>query len=313
MTTEIIPLGTASAIPTRTRHLSGCALRREGHALLFDCGEGTQYQLLKGGLNRSRLDAVFITHVHGDHLYGLPGLLATLALMNREAPLTLVGPAGLEAILAALPGLERERRSFELRFVELEEGFGHRVVFETDDFTVEARELAHRIFAAGFRFEEKARPGRVDAAKARAAGLTEGGQFEALKRREAVTLADGRVVEPEGLVGPERPGASFAYVLDTRPSDGGRALARGADLVLHEATFAHALLARAVETGHSTAREAAEVARDAGAKKLLLTHFSSRYAEPDALVEEARRLFPNTDAAEELRRYVLGADGVTRG
>ena len=300
---EVIPLGTGSAIPTRHRHLAGCALRREGRLLLFDCGEGTQLQLLRADLNRARLDAVCITHLHGDHLYGLPGLITTLALLERTKPLTVVGPSGLREIVTSLPGLARNWLPFEVQWIELEEGFEHAIVYETDAFTVEARPLEHRVFCAGFRFQEKTRLGHIDGEKARAAGVTEGWQYEALKRRETITLADGSLLDPDELVGPERPGAGFAYVLDTRPCDGGRQLAENADLILHEATFADDMQDRAIETGHSTAREAAEVARNAGAKYLLLTHFSARYRAVTELVTEARAIFPNTDAAEELSRY----------
>lgn len=308
MAFEVVPLGTGSAIPTRHRGLSGTAVWRAGRLYLFDCGEGTQFRLLDAGLNRSRLDAVFVTHLHGDHLYGLPGLLTTLALLGRTEPLTLVGPAGLEAVVRGLPGLDRDDFPFGLAWVALAEGFGHAVVYQTPELTVEARPLDHRVFAAGYRLQERARPGRLDAAAARAAGLTEGAQFERLKRREAVTLDDGTVVGPEGLVGPERPGAVFAYCLDTRPCPGARLLARGATLLMHEATFGEALRDQAEQTAHATARDAATTARDAGAEHLLLTHFSARYPDPAPLVEEARAVFPNTDAAEELRRYPVSRD-----
>ena len=303
----VVPLGTGSAIPTRHRGLSATAVWREGRLLLFDCGEGTQFRLLEAGLNRARLDAVFVTHFHGDHLYGLPGLITTLALLDRAHPLTIVGPVGIEDIVRGIPGLARDWLPFAIRWVELEEGFGHAVVYEDDALTVEARPLDHRVFAAGYRLTEKPRPGRLDAGAARAAGVREGPLFAALKRGEAVTLADGAVVRPDGLVGPERPGASFAYCLDTRPCAGGRQLAEGATLLLHEATFGDEHADQARETGHSTAREAAEVARDAGAERLLLTHFSARYTDPAPLVAEARAVFPNTDAAEELRRYDVRA------
>ena len=301
--TEVIPLGTGSAIPTRGRHLSACALRRAGHVLLFDCGEGTQLQLLRAGVKRSRIDAIFITHFHGDHLYGLPGVMTTMALLKRTDPLTVVGPAGLEGILRSLPGLQNDWLPFEVNYVELAEGFEHAVVYETEAFTVEARPLAHRVFAAGFRFEAKARPGRVDAERAAALGVS-GADIGRLVRGEAVTV-EGRVVQPDEVVGPERPGVSFAYCLDTMPCDGGRALARDVDLLLHEATFTEALRARAEETGHSTARQAAEVARESGAKRLLLTHFSARYDTAEPLVAEARAIFKNTEAARELEPYRL--------
>lgn len=300
---EVVPLGTGSAMPTKTRHLAGTLVRREGRAVLFDCGEGTQLQMVRGGFTRGRLDAICITHLHGDHLYGLPGLVTTLALLERTDPLTIVGPEGLEDVMRAMPGLKNDWLPFEVTYHELAEGFGHTVVYEDEAVTVEARPLDHRVFCAGFRYQETTRLGSIDGAAARAAGVTEGWQYEALKRREAVTLADGTTLQPDGLVGPPRPGGAFAYVLDTVPCDGGRRLAEGADLLMHEATFDEAHAERADEVGHSTARQAAEVARDAGAERLLLTHFSARYSDTPGLVAEAREVFPATEAAEELARY----------
>ena len=305
MLTEIIPLGTASAIPAYGRHLSALALRREGRVLLFDCGEGTQFRLGAAGLTHARIEAVFITHFHGDHFFGLMGLASTMALLGRRERLTLVGPAGLEAALHGVPGLYADGFPFPVTFVELEEGFSHRIVYETADYFVEARPIEHRIFAAGYRFESRPRPGHLDVEKARALGATDFRHYPRLKSGEAVTLPDGRVVRPEEVVGPPKPGVAFAYVTDTRPCEGGRLLARGADLVYHDATFGDAFEQNARETAHATARQAAAVAREAGARRLLLGHFSARYADPAPLVEEARHVFQNTDAAEELKRYAL--------
>ena len=305
MKTEIVPLGTASAIPTKTRHLSAVALRRRGRLLLFDCGEGTQLQLLRAELNRARLDGIFITHFHGDHFYGLMGMLSTLGLLEREEPLTVVGPEGIEEIVSALPGLASGWLPYPIRYVELAEDFEHQVVLETEEYTVEARPLEHRIFCAGFRFEEKPRPGHLDAEAAEARGVTEHAHFRQLKRGEAVTLKSGVVVPPGAVVGPERPGISFAYVVDTRPCASGRRLAEGVDLLYHEATFCEDLHARAEDTGHTTAREAATLAAKAGAERLLLGHFSARYDTPEPLAREAQDAFPGAAAAEELKRYVL--------
>jgi ribonuclease Z len=304
--TEIIPLGTGSAIPTKDRGLSAFALRREGRVLLFDCGEGTQFQLLRAGVKRSRIEAIFITHFHGDHLYGLPGVLTTMALLDRSTPLTIVGPTGLREIVQSLPGLKNDWLPYETRYVELEEGFEHAVVYEHDGFTVEARPLEHRVFAAGFRFETQPRPGRVDAERAAALGVR-GPAIGRLVRGEAVRV-DGRTVQPEEVVGPERAGVSFAYCLDTGPCPGARRLAEGVDLLVHEATFTEEMRERAAETGHSTARQAAETAREAGAKRLLLTHFSARYDDTAAFVGEARSVFENTEAARELEAYRLTPD-----
>ncbi|MEO1479145.1 MAG: ribonuclease Z [Bacteroidota bacterium] len=304
MSTEVIPLGTASAIPTRDRNLSATALRREGEMLLFDCGEGTQFQLLRAGLKRSRLDALFLTHFHGDHLYGLFGLLTTMALLGREDALTIVAPEGLPDILDVIPGLQAHQLPYPLRHVGLAPGFSHAVVFDAPAYYVEARPLEHRVFAAGYRFQEKVRPGKVDGEKAQALGFAENWHFEAVKNGKPVTI-NGRTVLPEDVVGPDRPGVSFAYVLDTMPCTAGRRLAEGVDLLIHEATFTEDEAQRAEEVGHSTARQAATIAKQAGAQHLLLTHFSARYADPQPLVDEARTVFPNTAAAEELRTYVL--------
>ena len=302
---EVIPLGVGAAIPTPDRHLSGTVVRRRGRSVLFDCGEGTQLQLVRAGLLRGRLDAVCITHLHGDHVLGLPGLVSTLGMMDRSDPLTVVGPVGLKTMMAAIPGLGRTDPPFEIRYVELAEGFEHAFVFEDAEVTVEARPLHHRVFCAGYRFQERTRPGTLDAEAARAAGIPDGPDMAALKRGEPVTLADGTVVAPDGLVGPEQPGAAFAYLLDTAPCDGGRQLAESADLVMHDATFTDAHADRAAETLHATARQAAEVARDAGAQRLLLTHFSARYDDLGPLVDEARAVFPDVEAARELERYAV--------
>jgi len=306
LTTEIIPLGTASAIPTRERHLSATALRREGRLLLFDCGEGTQYQLIHADLTRSKLDAIFISHFHGDHVYGLMGLLSTLGLLQRTEPITVVGPVGIDAFVRAMPGLTRDGLPYPIEFVEVAEDLTEQTVWETDEVVVTARPVEHRIFAMGFRFEEKPRPGHLYPEEAKALGVTDYAHFRALKRGEAVTLDDGTVVQPEQVVGPERPGVAFAYAGDTRPCAATVALARDADLLYHEATFGDELADRAAETGHSTAREAATIAAESGVARLLLGHFSARYTNVAPLVAQAREVFQNTEAARELKRYVLG-------
>jgi ribonuclease Z len=305
MTTDVIPLGTASAMPTATRHLSALAVARKGRILLFDCGEGTQYRLLHADLSRARIDAVFITHLHGDHCYGLPGLLSTMALQQRTDPVTLVGPEGLRAMLEATPGAHPADLPFPVEVREVGPVLTAARVYQTDELTVTARPLDHRCFAMGFRLAERERPGRFHPERARALGVPEGPAFARLQEGTAVTLDDGTTVRPGQVLGPPRPGLAVAYVTDTRPCDGGRALARDADLLYHDATFTDAQHARAVETGHSTAREAAGVARDAGADRLLLGHISARYDDPAPLAREAQSVVPGAEVAEELRRYAL--------
>ncbi len=301
---HVIPLGTASAIPSRERHPSATALVRKGRVLLFDCGEGTQMRFMDAGLKITRIDAVFVTHFHGDHFFGLPGLISSLSLLQRRKPLTVVGPLGIGHAIASLPGLDLEWLSFSIDFVELHDAFTKEIVFGTDEFFVESRPIDHRTFAAGFRLEERPSPGHLDVERARALGVTDYRHYGDLKAGRSVE-AGGRTVTSDMVVGPERPGRTFAYISDTRPCDGGRVLARSADLVYHEATFTEKHAARAVETGHSTAREAAEIARDAGAKRLLIGHFSARHSDASGLLEEARDVFKNTEVAEELKRYPL--------
>lgn len=303
-TVEIIPLGTASAVPTRERHPSAMALVRKGRVLLFDCGEGTQMRFMEAGLKITRIDAIFITHFHGDHYFGLPGLLSTLSLLNRTEPLTIVGPTGLAAAIAATPGLDLEWLPFHIDFVELHDAFGKSTVVETEEFLVEARPIEHRTFTAGYRFEERPSPGHLDVDRARELGVTDYRHYGELKAGRSVEV-DGRMITPDMVIGPERSGRIFAYVTDTRPCETGRVLARNADIVYHEATFTQKHADRAIETGHSTAREAAEIARQAQANQLLIGHFSARHTDASGLLQEAREVFKNTEVAEELKRYPL--------
>ena len=303
--TELIPLGTASAIPTRERHPSALALLRSGKAFLFDCGEGTQMRLMDAGIKPARISAVFITHLHGDHYFGLMGLLSTMSMLKRVDPLVVVGPQGLANLVSSVPGLELEWLSYEIDFVELNEASEKTIVYETEDMTVEARPIEHRTFTVGYRYEERTRRGHLDVEKARRLGLTDYVHYRALKEGRSVELADGRQIVPEMVLGPDQPGRSFAYVTDTRPCEAGRILARRADLVYHDATFTDEHADRAVETGHSTSREAAFVARDAGARRLLIGHFSARHTDTSRLLSEAREVFKNTEVAEELKRYSL--------
>lgn len=301
---HVIPLGTGSAIPTRHRNLSATALDRGGEVLLFDCGEGTQLQLLKAGIRHSRISAILISHLHGDHLYGLPGLLSTMTLLHRVEPLTIIGPGGIAAYLDAMPGYaEDEPPEFPIEFVELQEGFGRRIVIDRPDYFVEARPLEHRIITVGYRFQEKDQPGNLDVERARELGVTDYVHYRILKEGKPVVLGNDRVIQPRDVLGEEKRGRVFAYITDTRPCEGGRLLARRADLLQHEATFLHDLLDRARETGHSTAYEAADLAAEAGVGRLLLSHFSARYQDAAPLLDEARAVFERTDAAEELVRY----------
>jgi ribonuclease Z len=278
------------------------ALVREGEWMLFDCGEGTQMQLLRTSLRLSRLRYVFVTHLHGDHVLGLPGLLGTLNLSRHDQPVSLFGPPGLARYMRDVGRAIHFHPVFPLEVFEVEPG----IVLETPAFTVEARRLNHRVVAFGYALEEKPRPGRFDVEAARRLGIPPGPLYGRLQRGEAVALDGGRRVEAHEVVGPARPGLRFCYCTDTGPSDGALRLARGADLLVHEATYTDDMAEEATARGHSTAAGAARVARAAEARRLLITHFSPRYDDPAPLLAEARAIFPNTTAAYDLIEVAVG-------
>ena len=297
----VVPLGIASATPTITRHLPSVALWREGSIFLFDAGENAQMRLLQAGLKRSKIDTIFISHLDIDHISGLVGLLATFQLQRREKSLRFVGPKGLKEYIDWHIQFSKLDVGYELDFIELEEGFDHAVVVDEEEYRVEARPLKHSIFCIGYRFEEKDKPGKVDADKAAELGITEDDQFKALKAGESLTLSDGTAVKPSDIVGHPRPGDSFAYITDTEYCPEAVKLATNANILYHEATFGENLEDKASMNGHSTASDAARVATEAQAKLLVIGHFSARYTNPFILLKEAREKFFPTWLATELR------------
>lgn len=281
-------LGTAASAPTAARGTAAILVRRGGDRLLVDCGEGTQRQLLRSDVGLVDLEHIFLTHLHADHVLGLPGMLKTFGLRGREAPVTVYGPRGTRALLGAL-GAVVGRASYPLEIVEL--GPGEWVARE--DYRIEAFAVAHRTTAVGYALREDDRPGRFDVEAADALGVPNGPLRGALQRGETVTLASGRTVRPADVVGPARSGRTVVISGDTAPSASVVEAATGADVLVHEATFLADERARAHETGHSTAGEAALVAREADVRLLALTHLSARYA-PSAVAAEAQQLFPRT-------------------
>ncbi len=302
---KIIPLGTSSGKPTLYRNVSALAVVGEGEWWLFDCGEGTQMQIARAGLSPQKLAGIFITHLHGDHFNGLPGLLSSMALDCRTKELTLVGPVGISEYLRLLADLKICFVNYPLILREYDGGsfknHSFEMVFESKAHFVVTRPLNHRIFALGYRLEEKIKPGRFDLDRAKALGIPAGPLYAQLQSGRSITLDDGRVVEPAEVLGPPRPGKVVSYCLDTRPCENAVQLCRDADWAVHEATYTEDLIDEAHHFGHSTAIQAAETARKAGAKQLLLTHFSSRYLDLRPLLEEARGIFPETYLAEDLR------------
>jgi len=296
---RIVPLGTSAGRPTLVRGASALAAASEGGWVLCDCGEGAQLSALRAGLSLSRLDAVLITHLHGDHFNGLPGLLGTLGLEGRERPLVVAGPEGIAALLKSL---ERAGAlgvgDMEVRVVE-QRGPGGEVRLEGSPFLIESRPLAHRVPTYGYRVALPDRPGTLDVAAADAIGVPRGPLLADLKAGRAVTLPDGRVVGPEGLVGPKRRGASMAYVLDTVPCPAAVELGRGVDALVHESTYEQGRADLARARGHSTGLEAARIAAEAEAAALVLTHFSPS-VDAEIVAEEARAAHANVIAAKDL-------------
>ncbi len=301
---KIIPLGTSSGKPTLHRNVSALAVVGEGEWWLFDCGEGTQTQIARAGLSPQKLAGIFITHLHGDHFNGLPGLLSTMSLDQRQKELTLVTPTGVGEYLNLLASLKICYVTYPLKLREFDaRSFANKeqaLVYESSKFTVTTRPLDHRIFALGFRLEEKMKPGRFNLERAQELNIPAGPMYSQLQAGKSVTLADGRVIHPSEVLGPPRPGKVVSYCLDTRPCANAVKLAASADWLIHEATFTEDHLEESHHFGHSTAIQAAEIAREANAQRLLITHFSSRFPDVRPLLEEARSIFPETYAAEDL-------------
>ena len=288
-------LGTGAATPTVDRNVAGLAVHREGETILFDCGEGSQRQMMRYGVGFTFAE-IFFTHYHADHLLGVTGLLRTLGLMDRTAPVTLYGPRGAERVLGAAISLGIERNKFPIEIREIRAGDR----LTRPDYDIVVFETDHRADTVGFALAEHVRLGRFHPERARELGIPEGPLWGRLHHGEAITLDDGRVIRPEDLVGAPRHGRTVVYSGDTRPHLPLIEAARGADLLVHEATFGGDELERARETGHSTAAEAARVAAEAGVRRLVLTHISPRYGRDAAeLLAEARAIFPETIIARD--------------
>jgi ribonuclease Z len=288
-------LGTAASIPTVDRNVAGLAVQREGETILFDCGEGNQRQMMRYGVGFTFRE-IFFTHYHADHMLGVTGLLRTMGLQDRSTPVTLYGPKGAQRILGVAISLGIEKNKFPVEIVEVKPGDR----LKREEYDIVVFETQHRADTVGYALVEHPRLGRFNPERARQLGIPEGPLWGRLHKGEAVTLADGRTVQPAELVGDQRDGRTLIYTGDTRPHLSVIEAAKGADLLVHEATFASDEMERARETGHSTAAEAARVALEAGARRLVLTHISSRYnRDASELLAEARAVFPETTIARD--------------
>ncbi|WP_049924374.1 ribonuclease Z [Halopiger djelfimassiliensis] len=281
-------LGTSGAIPTTERNPSGIFVAREGDELLFDAGEGTQRQMMRFGTGFS-VSQVFVTHLHGDHVLGLPGLLQTMDFNEREAPIAIHTPHGTRRQLKGLVNALDNRPSFPVRINEIGDGD---VAYRADEYEVRAFETDHDTRSVGYALVEDDRKGRFDRERAEELGVPVGPKFSKLHEGDPVELEDGTVVEPEQVVGDPRPGRTIVYTGDTRPTGATIEAADEPDLLIHDATFAEDRAERAAQTAHSTASQAAEIANRAGATRLALIHLSSRYAGSTGdHLEQARAVF----------------------
>src|SRR5947207_4040783 len=295
-------LGTSAARPTVERNVSGLAIHREGETLLFECGEGTQRQMMRYGVSFA-LSEIFFTHFHADHFLGVIGLIRTLGLQGRPEPLFLYGPKGAKKILSTAMQLGVERVPFPIEITEVKAGDTVRGVEsqERNGYDICAFPTEHGGGPSlGYVLKEHVRRGRFDVEKAKAVGIPEGPLWGKLAKGETVELADGRQLTADGFVGAARSGRLVVFTGDTRPCAATVDAAQGADLLIHEATFGEEERERARDTGHSTAKEAAQVALAAKAKRLVLSHVSARYSlSADELVREAREVFPNSGVAKD--------------
>ncbi len=310
---QITFLGTSSAVPTRTRNVSSWALRlpQRSEAWLFDCGEGTQHQILRSDIRISQITRIFVTHLHGDHIFGLPGLLASAGMAGHASRIDLYGPAGLDDYLQGVLRTSQTHLAYPIKVHTLKAG----KVFEDEEFRVSCAPLQHRVTAFGYRVVEKDRPGRFDAERALALGIPSGPLYGKLKRGETVTLPDGRRINGAEFCPPPEVGRKLAYCTDTIYCESAVALAQSVDVLIHEATYAHQDADLAYRGLHSTSTMAAQVALAAAANTLLLTHFSPRYAPGNALrladlLQEARLIFARTELAHDFLTYEIPRRGV---
>ena len=294
---KIIFLGTGGSWPTVKRNVSSIALKRSGEINLFDCGEGTQRQFQRSNLSYMQINKIFLTHYHGDHFLGLPGLIQTMQLNDRKNPLHIYGPKGIDSLINSILSLGYFRANYPIYAHEVK----NNDILQFDGYHIKVLSVDHGVPAVSYCFEEEMRPGRFNKSKALELGVPEGPLFGKLQRGNSITIKGNRIITPDMVLGPSRPGRKIVISGDTRPLESIISFAKHADVLIHEATFSSDLEDLALEYGHTTARQAAEIARKAEVDQLYLVHISPRYLDHTILEEEARKIFPNTWVPKDLQ------------
>lgn len=284
---HIIFLGTGGSWPTIKRNVSSIAIKRGSEILLFDCGEGTQRQFQQSNLSYMQISKIFITHYHGDHFLGLPGLIQTMQLNDRDKPLHIYGPKGMEKLIDQLLALGYFRPSYEIVSHDIYSGDE----IEFDDYTIYSLTVKHNVPSLSYCLLEHRRPGRFNKTKALEIGIPEGPLFSKLQRGQSVILSNGKLITPDMVLGPSRKGRMIVISGDTTPCEEMITFSKNADILIHEATFGKELEKIAKEYGHTTASQAAKIAKKANVKKLFLVHISPRYLDYHVLQNEARKVF----------------------
>ncbi|MDL4840721.1 ribonuclease Z [Aquibacillus rhizosphaerae] len=291
-------LGTGAGVPSKERNVSSIVLdllQEQGNNWMFDCGESTQHQILSTNIRPRKIEKIFITHLHGDHIYGLPGFLSSRSFQNGETNLTIYGPKGIKEFVETSLNVSGTRLTYQLIFIELFEG----LIIDNNHFRVFAKKLEHGVESFGFRIEEKSKPGQLQSNKLKEVGIQPGPIYQQIKENEQVQLENGQVIYRKDFIGKEKPGRIVCIMGDTRYIPDLQAFVKEADVLIHEATFERNQEKLAHDYFHSTTEQAAKLARNSNVNRLILTHISSRYQKESSqlLLDEAQKVFPDTTIA----------------
>ena len=293
---EIIFLGTSSAVHSYTRNHPAIILKAFGETMLFDCGEGTQRQLIFAKVSPMKISKIFLSHYHGDHILGLPGLLQSMNFRGRENKLTIYGPKGLYDLKDSLFKLGYSKIEFPIEFIEI----GSQTIESDEDYIIKSQHVNHNVPCLAYSVEELKKP-RFNREKAIELGVPVGPDFGRLHNGEEVEI-DGKIIKPEQVLGPPRKGNKITYSGDTTPCSEMVEFARDSTILIHESTYMSEDADKAVENFHSTSADAAKIAKDSNSKELILTHFSTRYTKTDELLKEAKEVFENTKLAKDFMK-----------